>query len=123
MLDIDGFRMDKALQTTPDKLAEFSAWQRQCARDHGKDNFLMVGEIVGDPKLASIYVGRGQQPDQIKSNVTAALMATNATNSSAYVREFGMAALDGAAFHYDIYGAMTRFLGSVSLSSEASKFR
>lgn len=111
MLDIDGFRMDKALQTTPDKLAEFSAWQRQCARDHGKDNFLMVGEVVGDPKLASIYVGRGQQPDQIQSNVTAALMATNDTNSSAYVRDFGMAALDGAAFHYDIYGAMTRFLG------------
>ncbi|KAI4117714.1 MAG: hypothetical protein LQ345_002108 [Seirophora villosa] len=111
MLDLDGFRMDKALQTTPDKLAEFSAWQRKCGREHGKDNFLMVGEIVGDPKLAGIYVGRGKQPDQIVPNVTEALMATNATNSSAYVREFGMGGLDGAAFHYDIYGAMTRFLG------------
>ncbi|KAL8725521.1 MAG: hypothetical protein Q9166_007307 [cf. Caloplaca sp. 2 TL-2023] len=111
MFDIDGFRMDKALQTTPDKLAEFSTWQRQCARDHGKDNFLMVGEIVGDPKLASVYVGRGRQPNMVESNVTEALMATNMTNSSSYIREFGMAALDGAAFHYDIYGAMTRFLG------------
>ncbi|KAL9004469.1 MAG: hypothetical protein Q9188_002722, partial [Gyalolechia gomerana] len=111
MLDIDGFRMDKALQTTPDKLAEFSAWQRQCARDHGKDNFLMVGEVVGDPKLAGIYIGRGKQPDMVESNVTKALTATKMTNSSAYVRDFGMGALDGAAFHYDIYGAMTRFLG------------
>ncbi|KAL8734945.1 MAG: hypothetical protein Q9181_003013 [Wetmoreana brouardii] len=103
--------MDKALQTTPDKLAEFSAWQRQCARQHGKDNFLMVGEIVGDPKLASVYVGRGKQPNQVESNVTKALTATNTTNSSAYIRDWGMGALDGAAFHYDIYGAMTRFLG------------
>ncbi|KAL8775629.1 MAG: hypothetical protein Q9209_000125 [Squamulea sp. 1 TL-2023] len=111
MLDIDGFRMDKALQTTPDKLAEFSSWQRQCARDHGKNNFLMVGEIVGDPKLASVYVGRGREPNMMEPNVTKALMATNMTNSSSYIREFGMGALDGAAFHYDIYGSMTRFLG------------
>ncbi|KAL8859588.1 MAG: hypothetical protein Q9178_003987 [Gyalolechia marmorata] len=111
MFDFDGFRMDKALQTTPDKLAEFSAWQRQCARDHGKDNFLMVGEIVGDPKLASVYVGRGREPNMVESNVTKALMATNLTNSSSYIRDFGMGALDGAAFHYDIYGSMTRFLG------------
>ncbi|KAL8997767.1 MAG: hypothetical protein Q9169_003016 [Polycauliona sp. 2 TL-2023] len=111
MFDIDGFRMDKALQTTPDALAEFSAWQRQCARDHGKDNFLMVGEIVGDPKLASVYVGRGREPNMMEPNVTKALMATNMTNSSSYIREFGKGALDGAAFHYDIYGSMTRFLG------------
>ena len=111
MLDIDGFRMDKALQTTPDKLAEFAAWQRQCAREHGKDNFLVVGEVVGDPKLAAVYIGRGRQPDMIESNVTAALSASNLTNSSSYIRDFGLGALDGAAFHYDIYGAMTRFLG------------
>ncbi|KAL9588903.1 MAG: hypothetical protein Q9203_002289 [Teloschistes exilis] len=111
MFDIDGFRVDKALQVTPDRLAEFSTWQRQCARQHGKENFLMVGEIVGDPKLASIYVGRGKQPNMVESNVTKALTATNLTNSSSYIRDFGMSALDGAAFHYDIYGAMTRFLG------------
>ncbi|KAL9609251.1 MAG: hypothetical protein Q9167_005970 [Letrouitia subvulpina] len=111
MLDIDGFRMDKALQTTPDKMAEFSSWQRQCARDHGKNNFLMVGEIVGDPNLASIYVGRGKQPDQAEFNVSNALTATKDTNRSSFIRDFGMSALDGAALHYDIYGAMTRFLG------------
>ncbi|KAL8938873.1 MAG: hypothetical protein Q9211_003009 [Gyalolechia sp. 1 TL-2023] len=111
MLDIDGFRMDKALQTTPDKLAEFSAWQRQCGREHGKDNFLMVGEVVGDPKLAGVYFGRGKQPNMAEFNVTEALTATNMTNSSAYLRDFGMGALDGAALHYDVYGAMTRFLG------------
>ena len=111
MLDIDGFRMDKALQTTPDKMAEFSSWQRQCARDRGKDNFLMVGEIVGDPNLAAIFVGRGKQPNQVEMDISEAYTRNKDSNRSAYVRDFGMSALDGAAFNYDIYGAMTRFLG------------
>ena len=111
MFDIDGFRMDKALQTTPDAMAEFSDYQRKCARRHGKENFLMVGEVVGDPALAAVYIGRGKQPDQVVNNVTEALMATNKTNSKLYIRESGKSALDGAAFHYDTYGAMTRFLG------------
>ena len=111
MFDIDGFRMDKALQTTPEAMAEFSDYQRKCARRHGKENFLMVGEIVGDPALAGVYVGRGKQPDQAFDNATEALMATDKTDSSFYIREFGKSALDGSAFHYDIYGAMTRFLG------------
>jgi alpha-1,3-glucan synthase len=51
MFDVDGFRIDKALQVTVDALAEFSEYQRDCARRHGKDNFLMVGEVVGDPNL------------------------------------------------------------------------
>lgn len=32
MLDIDGFRLDKALQMTADALADFSTFQRRCAR-------------------------------------------------------------------------------------------
>ena len=48
MLDIDGFRMDKALQTTLDAHAEFSNYQKQCARNLGKDNFMIVGEAVGE---------------------------------------------------------------------------
>jgi len=119
MLDIDGIRMDKALQTTPDKMAEFSDYQRQCARRHGKENFLMVGEIVGNPALAAVYVGRGKQPDQYinettktsSKNVTIRLLATNESDTNSFIRPFGLSALDGAAFHYDIYGAMTRFLG------------
>ena len=110
MFDFDGFRMDKALQTTPDAQAEFADYQRECARRHGKDNFLVVGEIVGDPALAAVYVGRGKQPNQAINNVTEALMTSNETDASFYVRP-DKSALDGAAFHYDIYGAMTRFLG------------
>ena len=111
MLDIDGFRMDKGLQATPDALAEFSDYQRRCARKHGKENFFIVGEVVGDPDLAAIYIGRGKQPNQVVSNVTEAFVSTNVTDSASFVRPFGLSALDGAAFHYDIYGAMTRFLG------------
>jgi alpha-1,3-glucan synthase len=111
MFDIDGFRMDKALQTTVDAMAEFADYQRQCARKHGKENFLMVGEVVGDPNLASVYIGRGKQPDQAVKNLQEAVRATNETDDTSFIRPFGMSALDGAAFHYDIYGAMTRFLG------------
>lgn len=112
MLDIDGFRMDKGLQTTVDAMAEFAAHQKECAAGVGKDNFLVVGEVVGEIPLAAIYVGRGKQPDQKEYNATAAVTATNnPTNQSMYLRGNGETALDGAAFHYPTYGAMTRFLG------------
>ena len=111
MFDIDGFRIDKALQVTPDALAEWSSYQRECARQRGKDNFLVVGEVVGDPKFASIYFGRGKQPDQQVYDMEGATKMNNMTDPKLYVREFGDSALDGAAFHYDIYGSMTRFLG------------
>lgn len=39
MLDIDGFRYDKATQATVDASGDFSAALRQCARDVGKHNF------------------------------------------------------------------------------------
>ena len=51
MLDIDGFRVDKAIQVTIDALAEWGDYQRQCARRFNKENFLIVGELVGDPKV------------------------------------------------------------------------
>ncbi|ERF68903.1 hypothetical protein EPUS_08063 [Endocarpon pusillum Z07020] len=111
MFDIDGFRMDKALQTTVDAMAEFADFQRQCARRHGKENFLVVGEVVGDPNLASVYNGRGKQPDQALANIEDSVFSSNETDPASFIRPFGMSALDGAAFHYDIYGAMTRFLG------------
>jgi alpha-1,3-glucan synthase len=111
MFDIDGFRMDKALQTTVDAMAEFSDYQRQCARKYGKENFLVVGEVVGDPNLASVYIGRGKQPDQVVATTKESVTAGNETDPETFIRRFGMSALDGAAFNYDIYGAMTRFLG------------
>lgn len=110
-LDLDGFRMDKALQTSIDALSEFSQYQRECAKTYGKDNFLVIGEVVGTDAMSSIYYGRGRQADQYATNYTAAAMESNTTSSTDYIREFGMTALDGTAFHYNIYGAMTRFLG------------
>jgi alpha-1,3-glucan synthase len=111
MLDIDGFRMDKAAQTPVDIHAKWSDHQRACAKRFGKDNFLIVGEIVSKTPYASLFIGRGKQPDQAHTSLTQAVDAINIKNDSSYIRPFGSVALDGDAFHYPFYGAMTRFLG------------
>jgi alpha-1,3-glucan synthase len=111
MLDIDGFRMDKAAQTPIDVHAQWSDYQRACARRHNKENFLIVGEIVSKIPYASLLVGRGKQPDQAFKNLTEAVAAINVREDNNYIRPFGSVALDGDAFHYPFYGAMTRFLG------------
>lgn len=111
MLDLDGFRMDKAVQTSVDALAEFSQYQRECAARFGKENFLIMGEVVSSDPLSAIYFGRGRQADQYGSNFTQAVMSTNLSTSDENIREYGLTALDGTAFHYSIYGALTRFLG------------
>ncbi|KAF3766254.1 family 5 glycosyltransferase [Cryphonectria parasitica EP155] len=112
MLDIDGFRMDKALQTTVDAMASFSDHQRQCARKYGKENFLIIGEIVGTDQQQAVYIGRGKEPGMYSGNSTASMMLTNVTaDDDVYIRESGLAALDAAAFTYTIYGALTRVLG------------
>ena len=111
MLDIDGFRIDKAVQVTIDALAEFSHFQRECARGVGKDNFLIVGELVADPRLASVYFGRGKQPDQEHASELVSVSSSNETDPASYIRPLEKVALNGAAFHYDVYGSMTRFLG------------
>ena len=111
MLDIDGFRMDKALQTTVDAHAEWSEYIRGCAKTYGKDNFLINGESIGEIPFGAVYFGRGKQPDMTFDNLTEAQLASNTTNSSSYIREFGLSALDGEAFHYPTYGALTRFVG------------
>lgn len=46
MLDIDGFRIDKALQVTIDAQAEWSTYIRQCAKAFNKTNFFIPGECV-----------------------------------------------------------------------------
>lgn len=50
------------------------------------------------------------EPEMQVSNITEAVTTTNATNR-AYIREPENSALDGAAFHYTVYRALTRFLG------------
>ncbi|ORY55827.1 uncharacterized protein BCR38DRAFT_461815 [Pseudomassariella vexata] len=111
MLDIDGFRMDKALQNTVDSLAEFSAYQRECARRYNKENFYIIGEVVGTDQQAAIYYGRGMQPNQYFMNSTVSALSSNTTDDTTYVRDFGLSGLDGAGFHYTVYGALTRLLG------------
>lgn len=111
MLDIDGFRFDKATQITVDAQAEFGDYVRQCARKYGKNNFYMPGEITGGNTFASIYLGRGRQPDQVPDNITQAVTLTNNSDNKYFLRPLGKQALDGAAFHYSIYRSLTRFLG------------
>lgn len=117
MLDIDGFRIDKAVQVTVDAQAHFSSDMRKCAKEmFGKDNFIVVGEITSGNTLGSIYLGRGREPDPAKellADPKKALTLGNATTdvSKYFVREKGNSALDAGAFHYSIYRFMTRFLG------------
>jgi alpha-1,3-glucan synthase len=111
MLDIDGFRLDKATQITVDALGDFAESMRDCAREVGKENFFIPGEITGGNTFGSIYLGRGRQPDMLPPNLTAAVMLTNASNSSLFIRDIGKNALDSAAFHYSVYRSMLRFLG------------
>lgn len=111
MLDIDGYRIDKALQVTVDAQGEWSDAMRKCAREHGKNNFYIPGEIVAGNSFGAVYIGRGKEPEMKVDNITAAVLATNATAQQYYIREPAKVALDGAAFHYTVYRALTRFLG------------
>ncbi|KAK3376860.1 alpha-1,3-glucan synthase [Lasiosphaeria ovina] len=114
MLDIDGFRYDKAIQVTADASAEFSSALRQCARAVGKTNFFMPGEITGGNDIGSIYLGRGRQPDQrdgLDKDPSLALNLTLASDPKNFLREPGKTALDASAFSYSVYRFLTRFLG------------
>ena len=111
MLDIDGFRIDKATQATVDALGDFSQAMRECAQKVGKDNFFITGEISGGNVFGSVYLGRGRQPDMRLQSQFDAVTMTNASNSSLFIRDEEKNALDAAAFHYSIYRSLTRLLG------------
>ncbi|KAH8602698.1 cell wall alpha-1,3-glucan synthase mok13 [Bisporella sp. PMI_857] len=111
MLDIDGFRIDKALTITVDAQADWSEYIRKCAKDVGKSNFFIPGEIVSGNTLAGIYLGRGKEPQMAFRSVDQALTATIETNEQLYIRNATKGALDAAAFHYSIYRSLCRFLG------------
>ena len=110
-LDIDGYRIDKALQVTIDAQGAWSDSVRQCARKVGKSNFYIPGEIVAGNSEGAIYLGRGKQPNQEIANITQAVTTTNESDPSLFIRDPSQSALDGAAFHYTVYRALTRFLG------------
>ncbi|KUJ12806.1 alpha-1,3-glucan synthase Ags2 [Mollisia scopiformis] len=111
MLDIDGYRIDKATQVTVDALGEFSHAMRECARAVGKENFFITGEISGGNTFGSIFLGRGRQPDMQVSSQLEAVTLTNMSNSSLFIRGNDQNGLDSAAFHYSIYRSLTRLLG------------
>jgi alpha-1,3-glucan synthase len=111
MLDIDGYRIDKATQVTVDALGDFSQAMRECAATVGKDNFYITGEISSGNTFGSIFVGRGRQPDQTLDNETQAVTMTNSSNNSLFIRDPGLNGLDAAAFHYSIYRSLVRLLG------------
>lgn len=73
MLDIDGFRIDKALTITGDAQADWSEFIRGCAKNVGKTNFFLPGEIVSGNVLASVYLGRGKEPQMAVATVEEAL--------------------------------------------------
>lgn len=111
MLDIDGFRLDKALQMTADGLADFSTFQRRCARRYGKENFLIVGELVGKKPLVALTTGRGKEPEQYWHNTTEAMTASNTSSAQHFVRDNDHTSIDGSSFSYDIYFSLSQFLG------------
>lgn len=106
-LDIDGFRIDKAMQVTVDSLGNFPNYQRQCASRVGKTNFMIVGEIVNGNADGSIYLGKGTDPSMTVENLTMAIVS----NETESIRGNGQQGLDGGAFQYTTYRALMRFLG------------
>lgn len=114
MLDIDGFRFDKATQITVDALAEHNDAVRRCAKRLGKNNFFLPGEITGGNAYGSIFIGRGRQPDMLPGTTAEALKLTTAALNelgNLTIRPEGKGALDSGAFHYSAYRFLTRFLG------------
>ncbi|KAK5195631.1 Cell wall alpha-1,3-glucan synthase ags1 [Exophiala xenobiotica] len=110
-LDIDGYRYDKATQSTIDAMGFMNEAMRTCARRYGKENFFTPGEITGGNVFGSLYLGRGRQPDMLPENLTAAATMTNNSAEQYFLRAPEHGALDAAAFHYTVYRTLTRFLG------------
>ncbi|EFQ32048.1 glycosyl transferase group 1 [Colletotrichum graminicola] len=117
MLDIDGFRFDKAAQVTVDAQGNFSAAMRECAAGVGKKDFFLPGEITAGNNLGSIYLGRGLEADSKFIQLDEALNATG--NDSRYIRDPGQNALDASAFHYSVFRFLVRFLGISGPSLES----
>ena len=111
VLDIDGFRIDKATQVTVDALGAWSESVRRCARKYGKTNFFIPGEITGGNTFGSIYLGRGRQPDMWPATLDMAVSMTNYSDDKYFIRDDENQALDSGAFHYTVYRTLTRFLG------------
>ncbi|CAK5276043.1 unnamed protein product [Mycena citricolor] len=109
-LDIDAIRIDKSIQVTVDGLSSWATSTRACATKLGKTNFLITGEVTGGNTFGAGYYGRGRLPSQVPPSWDAAVNIT-ASERQFFMRDVGKNCLDGVAFHYSIYRALTRFLG------------
>ncbi|KIK57781.1 glycosyltransferase family 5 protein [Collybiopsis luxurians FD-317 M1] len=109
-LDIDAIRIDKATQVTVDALATWASSTRACAKNLGKNNFFIPGEVTGGNTFGSLYIGRGRTPTMLPPGFLAAANVTS-NMSEYFLRDAPLNALDGVAFHYSIYRSLTRFLG------------
>ncbi|KAE9411209.1 modular protein with glycoside hydrolase family 13 and glycosyltransferase family 5 domains [Gymnopus androsaceus JB14] len=109
-LDIDALRIDKSLQVTLNALAEWSNVTRECARKLGKDNFYIAGEVTDGDTFGSLYLGRGRAPSMRPANLSVAANITS-DMSQYFLRDPGLNAIDGCAFHYSVYRSLTSFLG------------
>ena len=111
-LDVDGFRVDKAMQVTIDAQGSFSHAMRECARQVGKDNFFIPGEVVNGNANGAVYYGRGLEPEMAFADVHEAA-ATNSSrrDRAMYIRDQSYHALDAGAFQYTTYRSLLRYLG------------
>ncbi|GJJ12099.1 hypothetical protein Clacol_006340 [Clathrus columnatus] len=116
-LDIDGIRVDKATQITLDSVAKWATATKACAAKFGKDNFFIAGEVTGGDTFGSLYLnsdlessGRGRTPTQRPPGFLQAANLTK-TQDQYFLRDAPDNGLDGVAFHYSIYRALTRVLG------------
>lgn len=110
-LDIDGYRYDKATQSTVEAMGFMNHALRKCAAKYGKNNFFLPGEITGGNVFGSVYIGRGRQPDMLPENLTQAVSLSSSSDRKYFIRDDGYQGLDAGAFHYTTYRTMTRFLG------------
>jgi alpha-1,3-glucan synthase len=109
-MDIDGIRIDKATQVTLDALADWTTSTHACAKNVGKHNFFIPGEVTGGDRFGSLYIGRGRTLTQRPPGFIAASEVTP-DQTQFFLRDEGHIALDAVAFHYSIYRSLTRFLG------------
>ncbi|EAU88623.2 alpha-1,3-glucan synthase [Coprinopsis cinerea okayama7 len=108
-LDIDAIRIDKATQVTVEGMTAWAVHTRACAKELGKNNFFIAGEVTGGDTFGSLYIGRGRTPTQRPGSP---LVAFNLTHDDSYfLREYPNSALDAVAFHYSIYRNFARILG------------
>ena len=72
---------------------------------------MRTGEVVAGNTFGSVYVGRGRSPENYVTNSTEALMLNDTSDPRYFIRDRGLNAFDGVAFHYTVYRFLSRFLG------------